>query len=546
VVAFAALLALAIFGQWAAIVNGPAGNRIMVLALLGGVAAYVGSRDRAALRRPELYLAVLAVVIGISLNYAFLPIRSAHFPPINEGEPTTWSALWDVLSREQYQKPPLLPRQAELSWQYINYGQYFVWQFARDAGPALRAAAAALFAAIGALGLARQWRLDRRASWAMLSLFATLTVLLVFYLNFKYGYSVRPGENLAREVRERDYFFLGSFQLWGVAVALGLGTIMAGLSGSLARWAGPRAALWAAPVALLGLVPVFGNRLTATRAGEWLPRDVAWDILQSVEPYGILVTAGDNDTFPLWYMQEVEGVRQDVLVANTSLMNTLWHGRQLKRREIFPFDSATPIPMYRDRAWPIPTESPIGLSYEALDAIPGITELQGRNVFRVGDLRAVIQAPYLERADVLTLQLIRDNLGKRPIYFSRTVGLYAEQLGLGPYLLGQGLVRKLMPQPLTASDSVVALRSLGWVDLDRTRALMADHYHVASAARQRPRGWIDPPSEGILTLYALLYATLGDHLILGTAGDSAAAALGGEWQTVARRIFEQTSLGRRQ
>jgi hypothetical protein len=263
-----------------------------------------------------------------------------------------------------------------------------------------------------------------------------------------------------------------------------------------------------------------------------------------VEPYGILVTAGDNDTFPLWYMQEVEGVRQDVLVANTSLMNTLWHGRQLKRREIFPFDTAGAIRPYRDRAWPTPTESPISLSYEALDAIPGITELQGRNVFRVGGLRAVIQAPYLERADVLTLQLIRDNLGKRPIYFSRTVGLYAEQLGLGPYLLGQGLVRKLMPQPLTASDSVIALRSLGWVDVGRTRALMTDHYHVDSAARERPRGWIDPPSEGILTLYALLYATLGDHLILGTAGDGAAAALGVEWQNLARQIFSQTNLGR--
>ena len=60
-----------------------------------------------------------------------------------------------------------------------------------------------------------------------------------------------------------------------------------------------------------------------------MARDFAHDILQSVEPYGILITAGDNDTFPLWYAQEVEGIRPDVTLANLSLMNTEWHLRQL-------------------------------------------------------------------------------------------------------------------------------------------------------------------------------------------------------------------------
>jgi len=86
-----------------------------------------------------------------------------------------------------------------------------------------------------------------------------------------------------------------------------------------ARWA------MATPVLVLALIPLLGNRVTASRAHETTPRDFAYDILQSVEPYGILITAGDNDTFPLWYAQEVEGIRRDVTLANLSLMNTRWH-----------------------------------------------------------------------------------------------------------------------------------------------------------------------------------------------------------------------------
>src|SRR5207244_266480 len=91
---------------------------------------------------------------------------------------------------------------------------------------------------------------------------------------------------------------------------------------------------YATPLLLLALIPLAGNRLTASRAGETLARDFAFDILQSAEPYGVLVTAGDNDTFPLWYAQEVEGIRKDVTVVNLSLANTDWYLRQLQRRPL--------------------------------------------------------------------------------------------------------------------------------------------------------------------------------------------------------------------
>src|SRR2546430_16508243 len=83
----------------------------------------------------------------------------------------------------------------------------------------------------------------------------------------------------------------------------------------------------ATPLLLLALIPLVGNNLTASRKGETLARDFAFDLLQSVEPYGVLVTAGDNDTFPLWYAQEGGHGRQDVTGVNLSLANTDWYVR---------------------------------------------------------------------------------------------------------------------------------------------------------------------------------------------------------------------------
>src|SRR5213079_2980362 len=141
---------------------------------------------------------------------------------------------------------------------------------------------------------------------------------LVFYLNFKYGYSLHGEQPLAaHEVRQRDYFFMVSFAIWGIWVAMGLAAMLEGV-GDWFRERQPdetRRWLYGTPLIMaLALVPLFGNRLTASRKGETLARDFAYDVLQSVEPYGVLVTAGDNDTFPLWYAQEVEGIRKDVTV----------------------------------------------------------------------------------------------------------------------------------------------------------------------------------------------------------------------------------------
>lgn len=514
VVLLGLLLALAVSNQWALVINGPAGARALVILLVVGAFAYVAWREPVEFRQPALYLAILAVVIGISLNVTFLPIRAAQFPAINEGEPTNWLALWSVLSREQYQKPPVTHRMADFPSQLQNYLQYFGWQFGRDWGEPVRRGLAVVFGALGLSGMIVQWRKDRRAALAMTGLMFTVTLLLIFYLNFKYGFSIRPNEQgLDHEVRERDYFYIVSFLLWGVWVALGLGALFASLQQTLRTRLTPRAAwLGAAPVLLLAVVPLAGNRLTASRAGETLARDFAYDMLQSVAPYAILITAGDNDLFPLWHAQEVEGIRRDVVLVNQSLMNTDWHVRQILRRPVYPFDVEHAVGPWRGMEPPAPTKPVLNLSMAGVDSLPLVFQIDRRSSFRFGDVTATLAPGVYERQILVTLMLIRDNLGTRPIYFARTTGGTGDQLGLTQYLVSQGFARRLMPRPVTESDSVTYIQPLGWVDLKRSEELLFDVYHPESAARARPRGWIDTPSENILTLYYVTYALFGEIL----------------------------------
>src|SRR2546429_9848266 len=103
-------------------------------------------------RNWDFALAVLGVaVVGLSV-YLFLPIRSAHFPPINEGEPTSGQALWDVLTRQQYSKPPVSQRQASIAAQIGMWLQYLSWQWGRDWMGGPQRGLAVAFGALGPLG----------------------------------------------------------------------------------------------------------------------------------------------------------------------------------------------------------------------------------------------------------------------------------------------------------------------------------------------------------------------------------------------------------
>ena len=496
-------------------------NHLMGLLVAPAVVVYVLYTDPRVFISPKfLAWAAVAVVLGVSL-WLFLFLRAPHFPPINEGEPTTLAALKDVLNRTQYAKPDVWQRQAEFPAQVQLWWDYFSWQWGRDWPGGVQRALAALFGLLGVVGAWRHWKADKRSAMAMTALMVTLVPLLVFYLNFKYGFSQYPDRaTLPREVRERDYFFIVSFATWGLWAAMGLAAVMEWVQSALRSRVPDEGRRWAlaTPVLLVALVPLAGNRLSAPRSGEWLARDFAWDMLQSCDPYSILVTAGDNDTFPLWYAQEVEHIRQDVTVLNLSLANTDWYDRQLQRRPLATFDSASAPAIWRTRSYPKPAGPLWNLSIPALDSIPPYYEMQEKRGLSIAGFDLVLDPqrlgrPWLERADVMVLRAIQDQFGKRPIVFARTVAGYPDRFGFTANLVGQGMVRVLVPSPVVLNDTVQRSNELGLVNLPRTRELLERVYHAHTAARYRPRGWIDVPSENIPATYAFMYQTLGVMLL---------------------------------
>jgi hypothetical protein len=129
----------------------------------------------------------------------------------------------------------------------------------------------------------------------------------------------------------------------------------------------------------------------------------------------------------------------------------------------------------------------------------------------IDSLQMRIGPDYLTRSDLAVIFLIRDNLGKRPVYFSWSTGGFPDQtLGLTPYLVSEGLARRLNPTLVKPDGNIVLSRGMGFIDLARSRSLLWNQYRWSEVSRNRPRGWMDQPSVSILELYAIIYGGMSD------------------------------------
>ncbi|MEE9442919.1 MAG: DUF2723 domain-containing protein [candidate division Zixibacteria bacterium] len=286
---------------------------------------------------------ILAAIIGYSVQI-YTPIRSAQKPAINQNDPSySFAAFKNFLERRQYGRESMIERammrRAELKNQFGVYPRMGFWGFfSNQYGINGRS-----FAFVFVLGLLGIWELMRRRSKIGIPFFLLIllgTVFLVWYMNFADGTRIDPltGDgNL--EVRDRDYFFTPGFILFGIAIGLGIAALMEMARESIlfkSKILRRTTMFVLSLLVFLGAVPVVANYHVSDRSGNYIPYDFAYNNLISCDVNSILFIGGDNDTFPVWCLQNVYKIRTDVTVVNLSLANMDWYIRQIRNTKKIP------------------------------------------------------------------------------------------------------------------------------------------------------------------------------------------------------------------
>ncbi len=457
---------------------------VIIAAIYGIYYSYVHKRAVLNLACTSFVL----IVLGYS-TYTMVIIRSNARPPMNENNPDTMGRLVSYLNREQYGDAPIMkrrysqePQHQGIYTKYTSDGdffmryqmdhmltRYFLWQYVGAAGDEQDAGVnwkilygIPLF--IGLFGMWYHFKKDRKMWWVFFNFFLLMSLVLALYFNMQ-----EP------QPRERDYFFVGAFFVFSIWIGIGVLGLIDMLKEALQNEQAQKIAVGGVLVLSFAFVPVNMFRVnykSADRTGDYVAWDYSYNLLQSCEPDAILFTNGDNDTFPLWYLQDVEGVRQDIRIVNLSLVNTPWYINQLKNetphgaKKVPISASDDEIERMQPMQWePRQMELPVPQSVinqyrastdvNAAAVFPdsgkgngGVIKFMMQNTMTFGKVKA------LRVQDIVTFDIFMTNKWQRPIYFAVT-STPDSKLGLEKYFRMDGLAMKMIPFQNASDEGLI-------------------------------------------------------------------------------------------
>lgn len=340
---------------------------------------------------------------------------------------------------------------------------------------------------LGLIGLFFQINRAKKDAFVVFLLFFFTGLAIVVYLN---QYPYQP--------RERDYAYAASFYAFAIWIGIGVYAIYDALKDKISDKVG---AVAATAVCMLAVPTIMAKEGwdDHDRSRRYTARDFARNYLESCAPNAILFTNGDNDTFPLWYAQEVEGIRTDVRVVNLSLLNTDWYIDQMKRKA---YDSeAVPFSLTQDkyrqgtRDWVPYYDKGVKGHFKVKEVMNFIASedrnaklemqtgkfmnyLPTKNLSIPVDTNKVIQNKtvplnvknrivpsinwtlnknMLMKNDLMVLDLLANNNWERPIYFAVTTGPDS-YMDLQEYFQLEGLAYRLVPVKNTPEEQQVGAR----------------------------------------------------------------------------------------